>query len=294
MFNISSYDNENYDENDFFSINDINDSFNNNFIHIFPQNNSLINNSSYEDDNINDIFKFKKDNSQFIPINEHHLDISIINEEKSTKDKTNNEKQPDFYSIDKINEKLLNNTIKNKFNKGNIEKSNEYYFLKEKRKRRMLEDDYPGVIIEKSEKNKRGRKSKSASFKEHSKMDSDNIIKKIKAIIFRHILIFLNNLLKKVNKSKCNIEFLKLDYKYINKLQVSFEKDLLSKKLKELLSLNISPKYKGKEENNKNIIEIIEKKDKDIIKEEFVDTLIFILNITFRDWLDLFTRKKKN
>lgn len=141
MFNISSYDNENYDENDFFSINDINDSFNNNFIHIFPQNNSLINNSSYEDDNINDIFKFKKDNSQFIPINEHHLDISIINEEKSTKDKTNNEKQPDFYSIDKINENLLNNTIKNKFNKGNIEKSNEYYFLKEKTKRRILEDD---------------------------------------------------------------------------------------------------------------------------------------------------------
>lgn len=150
-----------------------------------------------------------------------------------------------------------------------------------------------GVIIEKQKKNKRGRKSKSASFKEHSKMDSDNIIKKINAIIFRHILNFLNNLLKKANKSKCNIKFLKLDYKYINKLQVSFEKDLLSKKLKELLSLNISPKYKGKEENNIKIIETIEKKDKDIIKEEFVDTLIFILNITFRDWLDLFTGKKK-
>ena len=83
-----------------------------------------------------------------------------------------------------------------------------------------------------------------------------------------------------------------MDYEYINKLKVSFEKELLSKKLKDLVSLNISPKYKGKEENNKKIIDSIENKDVNIINEEYIDTLIFIINITLRDWLDLFTGKK--
>ena len=224
--------------------------------------------------------------NEIIPNNEQHLDNSIINEERSTKDKTGNEKQPEFYSKDKIIVKLLDDTIKDKFNNGNIEKSNEYYFLKEKTKRRMFEDDFTGVIIEKPKKKKRGRQSKSTSINEHNKMSSDNIIKKIKAKIFKYILIFLNNLLEKAKKIKGNIKFFKLDYEYINKLKVSFEKELLSKKLKDLVSLNISPKYKGKEENNKKIIDSIENKDVNIINEEY------IINITLRDWLDLFTGKK--
>ena len=228
--------------------------------------------------------------NEIIPNKGQHLDKSIINEERSTKDKTGNEKQPEFYSKDKIIVKLLDDTIKDKFNNSNIEKSNEYYFLKEKTKRRMLEDDFTGVIIEKPKKKKRGRQSKSTSIYEHNKMSSDNIIKKIKAKIFKYILIFLNNLLEKAKKIKGNIKFFKLDYEYI--LKVSFEKELLSMKLKDLVSLNISPKYKGKEENNKKIIDSIENKDVNIINEEYIDTLIFIINITLRDWLDLFTGKK--
>jgi len=139
--------------------------------------------------------------NEIIPNNEQHLDNSIINEERSTKDKTGNEKQPEFYSKDIIMDKLLDDTIKDKFNNGNIEKSNEYYFLKENTKRRISEEYYTGVIVEKSKKKKRGRQSKSTSINEHNKMSSDNIIKKIKAKIFKYILIFLNNLLEKAKKN---------------------------------------------------------------------------------------------
>ena len=126
----------------------------------------------------------------------------------------------------------------------------------------------------------------------HDIMAPDNIIKKIKAIIFKNILIFLNNWLKEGTNS--NIKYLNLDYnKYINKLNSSFEKKILSMKLKDLLSLDISSIYKNKDGNNKEIIKIIEKKEGEIINKDIIDTLKFILNITFSDWLDLFTDKKQ-
>ena len=64
-------------------------------------------------------------------------------------------------------------------------------------------------------------------------------------------------------------------------------------KLKDLLSLDISSIYKNKDGNNKEIIKIIEKKEGEIINKDIIDTLKFILNITFSDWLDLFTDKKQ-
>jgi len=177
--------------------------------------------------------------------------------------------------------------------KGNIDESDEYYYLEKKRKRRKEDDENNGIIIKKEdEKSKRGRKTNSISMNVHDKMAPDNIIKKIKAIIFKNILIFLNNLLE--GETNSNIKFLNLDYnKYINKLNISFEKKLLSMKLKDLLSLDISPKFKEKDDNNKEIIKIIEKEEGEIINKDIIDTLKFILDITFRDWLDLFTGKKQ-
>ena len=105
----------------------------------------------------------------------------------------------------------------------------------------------------------------------HDKMAPDNIIKKIKAIIFKNILIFLNNLLE--GETNSNIKFLNLDYnKYINKLNISFEKKLLSMKLKDLLSLDISSKFKEKDDNNKEIIKIIEK---EVLKISYFSLLTF-------------------
>lgn len=134
MYTINSYGNENYDQNDFLNSESSGDDiFNKCYNDIFPQNNSQINNSSYNNDNINDLINknINTIKNEIIPSEGQHLDNSIKNEERSTKDKTGNEKQPEFYSKDKIIVKLLDDTIKDKFNNSNIEKSNEYYFLKE-------------------------------------------------------------------------------------------------------------------------------------------------------------------
>ena len=100
-------------------------------------------------------------------------------------------------------------------------------------------------------------------------MDSDNIIKKIKALLFKNILSFLNNLFNYTTIN--NIKLLKLNSKYVNQLNSIFELNLIGMKLKEFLSLEVSSKIK---KNGKNY------------------TLMFIFNLTFREWLNLFTGKQ--
>ena len=79
-----------------------------------------------------------------------------------------------------------------------------------------------------------------------------------------------------------------MDYSYINQLNGGKDLLLLKLKLKELLSFNISAKYRPlRKEYNKEIIERIESEKESIINESndvnnhFYDTLKFILNITF-------------
>ena len=65
--------------------------------------------------------------------------------------------------------------------------------------------------------------------------------------------------------------------------------------LKELISMEISSKYKIiPSDANKTFIESLINKTNET-KEEFsedYDTILFVLNMTFREWLDMFTYKK--
>ena len=168
-------------------------------------------------------------------------------------------------------------------------------FLKKKKKG----ENYFNLIIEKeknSDKKKRGRKASVNPSIIHNNMSEDNIIKKIKAKLFNYIIIFFNRILQKVNIN--DIKLLKLDYKYINNLSKIFELQLFTNKLKDLLYLDISSKYSSKsnneiKDNNKNIIEKIENKTlvKNNGNEKIYDTLIFLLNLTYLDWLNLLTAK---
>ena len=67
-------------------------------------------------------------------------------------------------------------------------------------------------------------------------------------------------------------------------------------KLRELVSLDISPKYiRVKESFNKEIITKIIKKEESVIdesKEKYYNTLMFVLNLTFHEWSDLLTGKR--
>ena len=131
---------------------------------------------------------------------------------------------------------------------------------------------------------KRGRKTKEIKYEIHDKRCPDNIIKKVKVIIFKYARLFLNNIIKENCKNK--IELLKLDYKFINRIKKEQELKFLNMSLKDLFSKDISPIYKNNFTKDYNKI-IITK-----ILEDADDIILFAFNMTLRDWLDIFTLKK--
>ena len=148
--------------------------------------------------------------------------------------------------------------------------------------------------IKEENKIKRGRKSqKYENREEHNKMSSDNIIKNIKSKLFSHLIIFINNIIKKSAEDKPKLY--KLDYKFVNQLNKEIDLKYLNMTLKELISMEISSKYKIiPSDANKTFIESLIKKANETNEEfgENYDTILFVLNMTFREWLDMFTYKK--
>ena len=217
-----------------------------------------------------------------------------------------NNNEPLLYSFDDIlnifkkeeNEKKFNDII-NKFNKEVVRR--QMKFLEKKRQRFLYDEDYNYIyqliekgkpnenkIIEnKQNNNKKGRKKKGTeNIGIHNKMVSDNIIKKIKSKIFEYSISFLNNIL---NNNHAKDKIFKIDYKFINRLNREQDLKFLDMRLKDLFSKEISPKYLTNNKrgvyHNKNYISKILKNQKD-------KTILFAFNITFRDWLELFTLKK--
>ena len=200
-------------------------------------------------------------------INHEDREITTNNKSNSNeflsekKDKSSNKESSkddnssiDYDSFDKIKEKLP------KF-KGILRK-NQYIIIVEKKlcnkKRHRGQNDKANLEIEQSENEieveieqkdgifnedriKRGRKPKYSENKkvndEHNKMSSDNIIKKIKSLIFKYLLAFGN---KMINKNENDDERLyKLDYKYINQIKKEDDLQLLNRELQKILSLDV-------------------------------------------------------
>ena len=152
-----------------------------------------------------------------------------------------------------------------------------------------------GITENKLLKIKRGRKTENTGGEEHNRFSGDNIITKIKSILVNDCHEFINSMINNnYDKDKKEI-ILKIDYKKnIVSLKRDYNLELLEKPLKYLFSLDVSDKYSSKKENkdyNEKIIkEIIEQKKH--IEIEDYNTIKFILNISFNDWIDLFTYKK--
>jgi hypothetical protein len=275
----------------------------------FPYTGILVPNLNNKSINLNNFLSINKDSN----LENIHLPPSPpkvnSSEEISTEfpSKQNNYNEPLLYSFDIIlnifkmeEHKIKFNDIINKFNE---EKAKEQLQLLEKKRKRTFYDDEYNYIYELMDKtkqseyeimqdepnnnnNKRGRKTnKTKNVSIHDKMVPDNIIKKIKAKIFEYPIVFLNNIL---NNNKEEDKLFKLDYKFINKLNREQDLKYLDMSLKELYSKEISPKYikeKRQEDSNKIYISKILNNQKD-------NTILFVFNMTFRDWLDLFTLKK--
>ena len=259
--------------------------------------------SIYEDNKLNNIYHIP---SYYI-INQAKFEKKSISKgTKSTSTKTNNKNEENdepklFTSYDILNifnkesnkDKFSENMKNLKFRKD-IEEN--LQLTGRKRKREDFEDDYDilnqnNELEDDKKMKKRGRQKNNLNrFETHDKMCPDNIIKKVKASVFNFIIYFLNNLLSSadVEYSLENVQLLKLDYKFINRLKKEQEFEFLSMSLKDLFSKDISPKYnlgKYSKDFNKKLIE-------NILNNKSNDTISFAFQMTLRDWLNIFTLKK--
>ena len=161
-----------------------------------------------------------------------------------------------------------------------------YFVVKVKGTRQINKKKIPAI----KELKLIGRKRKGDNKEgKHNKNDSDNIIKKCKAVLFKYIIIYVLDIVNKLRTNKEeNFELLKLSYKkYIDKLKKKNELDLFKMKIKNLVSLETSSKYsinKDKDFNKKSINKILE-------EEKDNKVLINLLNMSFGDWIDIFTLK---
>ena len=122
----------------------------------------------------------------------------------------------------------------------------------------------------------------------HNKYEPDNIIKKCKNIL---IFYMIENINIYIDKEKKYEPLLDLEYSLIRNLKKDSDLELLNMKLKDIASKDISSKYKTKSQEkdwNKNIInEIIQNEDNN-------EKLMNLLNMTFNEWIDIFTYKIEN
>ena len=149
------------------------------------------------------------------------------------------------------------------------------------KKKIKIEDDYyldeEGKEDNEKTKNfKKGRKTKDdQSQREHNEFSDDNIIKKVKRILFKFLIIFVNNIIEKyIGEASLNIQ--QLENKYILDLKVKENRKYLNQTIRELLS----------KDKNINLIENIMK------KENNNEVINYVFNLKFKEWIDIITLKK--
>ena len=251
-------------------------------------------------ENENSIFKYFND------FNDNDIFRNLYLKENAIGDKTIfktnlKEEEPILYSFDDIKKIFENALYKKKFsckvNKNFIKDDQiEAIYLNKKRLRDYTNDEYINGFLEnennqnyeQGNKKKRGRISKVEGREEHDRMASDNIIKKIKAGIFKYLTQFLNNIIDDKKIPKENNKIYRIDYCFINQLNREIDLRYLNMPLKNLFSLlDISPKYKNiHPESNKVYI-------KKLLNGQTDKAIKFAFNITLRDWLDIFLFKKE-
>ena len=183
-----------------------------------------------------------------------------------------------FGIIDKFDENFI--TPKDK-------KSVSLFEVKIKQKRNRNSNNKKKIKLLK----KKGRKTKyDKTERLRGKNSSDNIIKKCKGIFFNYIIIYVNLIIKKyaLNLQK-NFELLNLSYEsYVNNLKKENEMSLLNMSLKDFVSLDISSRYGFNLDFN-------QQKMKKILNDEQDNVILnSLLNMTFSQWIDVFTNKIEN
>lgn len=178
----------------------------------------------------------------------------------------------------------------------NIENAENKLLCNNKRKREISNEnkEFCQLKINKEEtkQKKRGRKiiGQKKSKVYHDKYSEDNIIKKIKCKLFSYSLLFLNNVLKSINKEDSNILY-NLNHEIIKQIKKDLDLKILNTSLKDLFSSEINPKNKNKNISSGYNKIIINKIVGTKIETKKYQTLMFAFNLSFGKWLELFTYK---
>lgn len=123
-------------------------------------------------------------------------------------------------------------------------------------------------------KNNLGRKRKfSSEIGVHTKYDKDNIIRKIKTTMIKHLITFINQLIFQIYSGKIGYGPLQKKFFTINQNQIinsRNDKNFIYKTLKDILSEDITGRISNLvPEHNKNLIEILLNEEDDEKKEKF-------------------------
>ena len=210
---------------------------------------------------------------------------------KNNKQNNSDIKVPILYTFEDITKILSENSLSNILDKITKDETIEKYesdmkLLNQKRKRsrnKNKENENENKVVY-----KQGRKRiNDDTDRKHGKYAPDNIIKKIKSKFFEKIISFINAIVNKNNEESKREIFKKLDYKYINQMKQELDLKLLDSPLKDLLLKDISPKYTNLPPNinRVHLEEILETEKND-------ETIMFVLNLSFREFIELFCLKK--
>ena len=241
--------------------------------------------------------------------------IENINRQELSEEKNkNNNKEipPGYFSLNKIKELLTDKLPKEILEEFNKKIFNENKILK-------VESDIDDQVLlgkKRKKKNKEefkdngkkeiGRKRKEDnSNRKHNKYCGDNIIKKIKFKLLEFFLKFVNKVINKTLDQDKLFKYLKLirpkrksiknfenilkmiHYQdYIESLNKNKDLSILHMPFKEIFSQKITGRFLM---INPNSNEIIIKK---LLEEEKDENIQFVLNMHFKDWIDVFTYKK--
>ena len=186
--------------------------------------------------------------------------------------------------LNKINEKYIT------FNDYLILNAYEKKFIIKKRKEKKFERKNDNLISKKMGRKKNIDDDGQNGQNKHDKNNSDNIIKKSKVYLFQNLIRYSNLF---INKYKRNIEreiiLQNLNYKdYIDNLKKDNNMKILNEPLKEILSFNITTRCKSNinPDYNQKIISIIFEQE---ISNEKINKF---LEMTFNEWINIFTLKK--
>jgi hypothetical protein len=110
-------------------------------------------------------------------------------------------------------------------------------------------------IIKKCIRNqKRGRKPKKESKRQHNALDQDNIIRKIQVHFLTFIICFINDLVQVVIPNNKDLCFKNINYEFKKTVNHAYIENLKSKKIGDILKLRASPKNRKFASNINEII----------------------------------------